>query len=86
MRFAVTYNTRMATEESRTSGLVAGSSTHSIGLRKITKGSFAPTDFAVAPGETERKYIIDQPGTILVLENDTIRDEPFLDIRDRSSI
>lgn len=73
----------MATEESRTSDLTPGSSIHSIGLRKIAEGSFAPTDFAVAPGETERKYIVNQPGTILVLEDDTICDDPFLDIRDR---
>jgi len=45
------------------------------------QGEFAPTDFAVAPGDEQRAFIVDQPGRVLVLEDGTIREEPFLDIR-----
>lgn len=53
-----------------------------MGLRKIAEGAFAPTDFAVLPGGS-RKFVLDQPGVIRVLEDGGFRDDPFLDIRDR---
>ena len=61
----------------------APSGSHRIGLAKVVEGEFSPTDFQVAPGEPDRKFIADQPGRILVLEDSAIRNEPFLDVRER---
>ncbi|NEU58622.1 PQQ-dependent sugar dehydrogenase [Halorussus sp. MSC15.2] len=73
----------MATDESNSESGPISSQSPEIGLRKVAEGSFAPTDFAVAPGETTRKYVLDQPGVVRVLKDGDLRDEPFLDIRDR---
>lgn len=61
----------------------ADADSFSIGLQKIAEGEFAPTDFIVEPGDSDRTYILDQPGVVRVLEDGSFRDEPFLDIRDR---
>jgi glucose/arabinose dehydrogenase len=55
----------------------------SVGLRPVVEGEFAPTDLAVAPGQPDRKYVVDQPGLVHVLEDGSFRDQPFLDVRDR---
>lgn len=52
------------------------------GLRRIVEGAFAPTDFATTPDD-DRKFVVDQPGRILVHGDGDLRDEAFLDIRDR---
>jgi glucose/arabinose dehydrogenase len=54
-----------------------------IGLRPVAQGEFVPTDLVVAPDDGDRKYVVDQPGVVRVLEDGEFRDEPFLDIRDR---
>jgi glucose/arabinose dehydrogenase len=55
----------------------------SIGLRKVAEAEIAPTDLAVAPGQPDRKYVVDQVGRVLVLDEGGFREEPFLDVRDR---
>lgn len=73
----------MAREEAAKEQENITSQSPNVGLRKVAEGEFAPTDFAVAPGDTTRKYILDQPGVVRVLEEGDFRDKLFLDIRDR---
>jgi glucose/arabinose dehydrogenase len=49
-------------------------------LVEVAAGLDAPTHLTFAPGEPDRVYIVDQPGRILVLENDRVQRRPFLDI------
>ena len=46
----------------------------------IKKGLTDPTYVAVAPGEKERLYIVQQRGVISVLQKGNLDTEPFLDI------
>lgn len=55
----------------------------SIGLQQVADGLSAPLGFEVAPGEQNRRYIVDQPGQVYVHTSDGLRDRPFLDIGDR---
>ena len=51
-----------------------------VSLETVATGIRAPVDVAFAP-DADRRYVLDQSGRILVHES-TLRDEPFLDIRD----
>lgn len=55
----------------------------SIGLERVADGLTAPLGFETAPGLEDRQFVVDQPGRIYVLEEDGLREEPFLDIGDR---
>jgi glucose/arabinose dehydrogenase len=50
-------------------------------LRTLFSGLDAPLYAAVAPGEPNNLYIVEQPGRILVATNGKLRTKPFLDIR-----
>ncbi|QLG63430.1 PQQ-dependent sugar dehydrogenase [Halorarum salinum] len=53
----------------------------SVALERLATGLEAPVDVAFAP-DADRRYVVDQPGRILVHESGTLRDEPFLDLGD----
>src|SRR4051794_35622706 len=44
-------------------------------------GLVAPNFMAAPPGDTTRKFIVDQPGTIRIINNGVLDPTPFLDIR-----
>jgi glucose/arabinose dehydrogenase len=45
-------------------------------------GNFAsPVYLTAAPGDTQRLFVVEQDGRVLVLHHDTIQTRPFLDIR-----
>ena len=49
----------------------------------VARGFDAPTDLAAAPsGDAGRLYVVEQGGTIRVIQNGTVRATPFLDIHD----
>lgn len=54
-----------------------------IGIETIARGLTAPLGFEVAPGDTVRRFIVDQTGLIFVLGPDGLEDDPFLDVSDK---
>jgi glucose/arabinose dehydrogenase len=52
-----------------------------LGLRQIASGLDSPLDLAAPRSEPNRVYVVEQPGTIRVIEGGRLRAEPFLDIR-----
>lgn len=55
----------------------------SIRVETIADGDLtAPLDFAVPPGGT-RKFIVDRFGQVYVLDEDGLREEPFIDVSDQ---
>ena len=46
-------------------------------------GASTPVFVTQAPGEPRRFYVVEQGGTIRVVENGRVRATPFLDIRSR---
>ncbi len=50
-------------------------------LEEVASGLTAPVHAAAAPGESERLYVVEQVGRIVVLEDGEVRGEPFLDIQ-----
>jgi glucose/arabinose dehydrogenase len=53
-----------------------------IGLERLVGGFQVPTDMALLPGDDQR-VIVDLYGIAHFNEGDRLRDEPFLDLRDR---
>ena len=51
----------------------------------VVTGLSSPTHVAASAGEPGRLYVVEQPGTIRVVENGRVRAKPFLDIRARVS-
>jgi glucose/arabinose dehydrogenase len=51
----------------------------------ISKGLSAPVAFVVAPGQSERFYVVEQAGRILIWEKGELLARPFLDIRSKVS-
>ncbi len=55
-----------------------------VGLLPVATGFAAPVALAAPSDGSGRLFIVDQVGTIRIVDrNGTLRDEPFLDIRDR---
>jgi glucose/arabinose dehydrogenase len=54
-----------------------------ISLRRIASGLEAPLHVTTPRSEPNRLYVVEQAGRIRVLESGRVREEPFLDIRDR---
>jgi glucose/arabinose dehydrogenase len=54
-----------------------------VGIEVVADGLVAPVGLVVAPGETDRAFVIDQTGLISILRHGAILPEPFLDIRDK---
>lgn len=53
-----------------------------VALETVAEGLVLPNVLAVAPGD-DRLFIADQIGVVYVHENGSLREEPFLDLRDR---
>ncbi|WP_049997036.1 PQQ-dependent sugar dehydrogenase [Halococcus sediminicola] len=53
-----------------------------IGLERVVGGFEVPTDMALLPGEN-RRVVVDLPGVAYLNEGTELREEPFLDVRDR---
>jgi glucose/arabinose dehydrogenase len=49
-------------------------------LEEVAAGLDSPTHLTVAPGETDRVYVVEQPGRIRVLRDRRLFRRPFLDI------
>ncbi len=49
-------------------------------LEKVADGLQNPVHVAVAPGEPDRLYVVEQTGAIRVLEDGRLRQAPFLDV------
>jgi glucose/arabinose dehydrogenase len=58
----------------------AGTARTQLGLSSVFTGLDAPVYAAVAPGELNNLYIVEQPGVILVATRGKLRARPFLDI------
>jgi glucose/arabinose dehydrogenase len=54
-----------------------------IALREVARGLDEPVHIAVAPGVPNRLYVVEQGGTIRVVESGRVRNEVFLDLSDR---
>jgi glucose/arabinose dehydrogenase len=61
-----------STSEARTSGR--------LGLQKVVDDLQNPVHVAVAPGEPDRLYVVEQTGAIRIVENGDLRPDPFLDV------
>jgi len=61
-----------------TSGEHAG-----VGTELVASGFAAPLGVEFAPGDTENAYVVDQTGVVRVAAPEGVRDDPFLDVRDR---
>jgi glucose/arabinose dehydrogenase len=53
-----------------------------LGLEPVASGLEAPTHLAVAPGDADRLYVVEQAGRIRVSENGRVSENAFLDIRE----
>src|SRR4029453_12324286 len=55
-----------------------------IDVQLVADGLVAPLDLTFAPDGSDRRFIVDQTGLVLVLKSDGhLRPTPFLDITDR---
>jgi len=67
-----------------TAAAVAGDDLPNLDVELVVDDLVAPLDLTYAPDDSDRRFIVDQTGLILVLmPNDELRTEPFLDITDR---
>jgi glucose/arabinose dehydrogenase len=49
----------------------------------VASGLTTPLALVAAPGATDRLFVVEQTGRILILEGGVVRPEPFLDLNDR---
>src|SRR5690606_1475484 len=54
-----------------------------IHLQLVADGLAAPNGLMVAPGDTERLFVVDQPGQVWIIRDDARLPEPFLDVADQ---
>jgi glucose/arabinose dehydrogenase len=54
-----------------------------IGTELVASGFAAPLGVEFAPGDTEHTFVADQVGVVHVVGPEGVRDQPFLDVRDR---
>ena len=55
-----------------------------IGLERVATGLSAPVDVAVDPADPTRRFIADQSGQVYVQADQGVREEPLLDVTDRT--
>lgn len=53
-----------------------------IALTEVARGFKQPTHIASPPGDDRLLFVVEQPGTIRIIDNGKVRPEPFLDLRD----
>lgn len=54
-----------------------------VGLTEVATGLTSPSALVTADDGTDRRFVVDQVGTVHVLDDDGIRSTPFLDVSDR---
>jgi glucose/arabinose dehydrogenase len=54
-----------------------------VGAEMVASGFANPLGVEFAPGDTETTYVVDQTGVVYAAGPDGVREEPFLDVRDR---
>jgi glucose/arabinose dehydrogenase len=54
-----------------------------VSLQRVVTGLSAPLHLTAPSNQANRLYIVEQAGRIRVVENGRLREEPFLDIRER---
>ncbi|WP_158057632.1 PQQ-dependent sugar dehydrogenase [Halorussus halophilus] len=59
----------------------AGAAPNTVALETLATGFDAPLDVEFAPN-TDRRYVADQGGRVFVHDDDGLRDQPFLDLRE----
>ncbi|QPV65165.1 PQQ-dependent sugar dehydrogenase [Halosimplex litoreum] len=52
-------------------------------LEEVATGLVSPSALVTADDGTDRRFVLDQVGTVHVIEGDDLRAEPFLDLTDR---
>ncbi len=60
-----------------------GSAIPPIALRVVAEGLEHPVHIAAAPGENDRLYVVEQAGSVRIIQDGKVRNPRFLDIRDR---
>ena len=79
---AQTDTTPLSTEQTATEAATTDEAPKRLRLRleEVAAGLDSPTHLASAPGEADRVYIVEQPGSIRVLRDGRLLRRPFLDI------
>jgi len=54
-----------------------------VGTELVAYGFTSPLGVEFAPGDSETAYVVDQTGVVHAVGPDGVREEPFLDVRDR---
>jgi glucose/arabinose dehydrogenase len=62
-----------------------GPATPAVGLETVASGLGAPVDLVSVPG-ADRRYVLEQSGTVHVHESDGLRDGPLLDLGDAAEV
>ena len=65
-----------------TSQVASGGQSISLGTQVVAQGLDQPV-YATAPAGDDRLFIVEQPGRIRIVENGTLVQKPFLDIRNK---
>jgi len=68
-----------------TAGATGDSLPDEVGLETLATGFEVPLDVAFAP-DADRRYVADQRGRVFVNEGGSVRDEPFLDLRETVTV
>lgn len=74
------------TTTARADGTTNGGQTETpdaVGTELVAGGFANPLGVEFAPGDTETPYVVDQMGVVSDVGPDGVREEPFLDVRDR---
>ncbi len=56
-----------------------------IGIEQVAGGLESPVQATSAPGDSSRIYVVEQAGRIKVVENGRVREQPFVDLSDRTA-
>ncbi|MFW6075410.1 MAG: PQQ-dependent sugar dehydrogenase, partial [Chloroflexota bacterium] len=54
-----------------------------LGLREVASGFTMPTDIQSPQDGTDRLFVVERTGAIRIIDGGTVREEPFLDLRDK---
>ena len=73
----------VALAETSTSGSPSATAASAPRLVPVARGLSSPVYVTQAPGEPNRLYVVEQQGTIRIVEKGKLRSAPFLDIRSR---
>lgn len=66
--------------------VVACAGAQDVGLERVADGLDRPIGIVTDGSNADRTYVLEQSGTVRIVEGDTVRPEPFLDVSDRVSV